>query len=231
MVDEWEQVLSSEALDIAVSKEEERAIAPASPSHLEEDLSLDDVLPPVPPGLMQMANWFRVGFALFVLLSSLLGLSGCGVQASVPWQAASRILPQSVLEQVLMEQTSIPEQEQEDVLQATQAWVVGGDEGKLVMLHYNTAEVCGAMGCLYNGVWLKDDDKASIVFSSYLNPNLPRTLALFSPVSDAPDQASQPLPCFQVNQIEGANLRQTTFCLQGEAYHSVRSVVTPFVRS
>ena len=44
----------------------------------------------VPPRVSQLFRWLRIGFAAFVLASTLIGLAGCSSVATVPWRPALR---------------------------------------------------------------------------------------------------------------------------------------------
>lgn len=176
---------------------------------------------PVPPQwLCRVGYWFRIGFSLFLLLSVLIGVAGCSSSAAtVPWQKATTVVPEPVLEQVIQSNTDL------DVAQAKEtllAWSVDGKEGKLTLFNFNTPNLCGALGCLYTGYWLRENRSAVEVFQSYLNPNLPANKLLFEVGKDR----GQALPCLEVLQMESDSLRdgkaerlrQLNYCFNGDRY-------------
>jgi len=144
-------------------------------------------------------------------LSVLIGVVGCSSSAAtVPWQKATAAVPESVLEQVIQSDTDL------DVAQAKEtllAWTVDGKEGKLTLFNFNTPNLCGALGCLYAGYWLREKQPAAEVFQTYLNPNLPANKPLFQ----VGDNRGQPPPCLEVLQIEGDRLRQLNYCFNGDS--------------
>ncbi|MDX2241105.1 MAG: hypothetical protein NW224_10515 [Leptolyngbyaceae cyanobacterium bins.302] len=168
---------------------------------------------PVPPHwLCQVGYWFRIGFSLFLLLSVLIGIAGCSSNAAtVPWQKATAVVPEPVLEQVIQTSTDL------DVAQAKEsllAWTVDGKEGKLALFNFNTPNLCGALGCLYTGYWLRENQPAVEVFQNYLNPNLPAN----KPLIQVGEDRGQSLPCLEVLQMEGDRLRQLNYCFNGDRY-------------
>nr|RNJ69485.1 MAG: hypothetical protein EDM05_09480 [Leptolyngbya sp. IPPAS B-1204] len=177
-------------------------------------------IPAPPQWLYQAGYWFRIGFSLFLLLSVLVGVAGCSSNAAtVPWQEATAVVPEAVIEQVIQTNTDM------DVAQAKEtllAWSVDGKEGKLTLFNFNTPNLCGALGCLYTGYWLRENQSAVEVFQNYLNPNLPANKPLFQ-VGEDRDQA---LPCLEVLQMEGDSLRdgkaerlrQLNYCFNGDRY-------------
>ncbi|PIG91564.1 hypothetical protein [Gloeocapsopsis sp. IPPAS B-1203] len=183
---------------------------------------------PLPPiWLKRFAWWFRIGLGLFLLISSLLGLTGCSVGAGgVPWQQAAALVPEPVLEQVIAQNSTLSGKAVGQLVQSMQGWKVNGSEGKLVVLNFNTPDLCGALGCLYSGVWLRKNQPATQVFSVYLDPNLPNGQALFK-ASDLPQQ-NQALPCLEVVQLDKTQqqlVRQTHLCFNGQQYQTVDGVL------
>lgn len=169
-------------------------------------------IPAPPHWLCQVGYWFRIGFSLFLLLSVLIGIAGCSSSAAtVPWQKATAVVPEAVIEQVIQTNTGM------DVAQAKEtllAWSVDGKEGKLTLFNFNTPNLCGALGCLYTGYWLRENQSAVEVLQNYLNPNLPTNKPLF----EVGESQSQDLPCLEVLQMEGDRLRQLNFCFNGDRY-------------
>ena len=169
-------------------------------------------IPAPPRWLCQVGYWFRIGFSLFLLLSVFIGVAGCSSSAAtVPWQKATAIVPEAVLEQVIQSNTEM------DVAQAKEtllAWSVDGKEGKLTLFNFNTPNLCGALGCLYTGYWLRENQPIVEVFQNYLNPNLPAN----KPLIQVGEDRSQALPCLEALQMEGDRLRQLNYCFNGDRY-------------
>jgi hypothetical protein len=168
---------------------------------------------PAPPRWLGVAGyWFRIGFSLFLLLSVLLGIAGCSSSAAtVPWQPATTGVPEAVLEQVIQAHTDL------DVAPAKEtllAWTVDGKVGKLTLFNFNTPKLCGALGCLYVGYWLREHQPAVEVFQNYLNPNLP----VDKPLLRVGEDRGQALPCLEVLQMEGDRLRRLSYCFGGDRY-------------
>jgi hypothetical protein len=183
---------------------------------------------PLPPiWLKRFAWWFRIGLGLFLLISSLLGLTGCSVgTAGVSWQRAAALVPEPVLEQVIAQNSTLSEKAVGQLVQSMQAWKANGSDGKLVVLNFNTPDLCGALGCLYSGIWLREDKPAAQVFSVYLDPNLPKGQVLFK-VSDSLQQ-NQALPCLEVAQLDKTQqqlVRRTHLCFNGQQYQTVDGVL------
>lgn len=183
---------------------------------------------PLPPiWLKRFAWWFRIGLGLFLLISSLLGLTGCSVGAAgVPWQRAAALIPEPVLEQVIAQNSTLSGKAVGQLVQSMQGWKVNGSDGKLVVLNFNTPNLCGALGCLYSGVWLRENKPAAQVFSVYLDPNLPNGQVLFK-VSNSLQQ-NQALPCLEVAQLDKTQqqlVRRTHLCFNGQQYQTVDGVL------
>ena len=177
----------------------------------QQELSTPTISAP-PHWLWQLGYWFRVGFSLFLLLSVLIGVAGCSSSAAtVPWQKATAVVPEPVLEQVIQANTDL------DIAQAKEtllAWTVNGKDSKLTLFNFNTPKLCGAVGCLYAGYWLRENQPAVEVFQNYLNPNLPASNPLFQ----VGEERGQPLPSLKVLQMEGDRLRQLNYCFNGDRY-------------
>lgn len=157
-------------------------------------------------------HWFRVGLGIFLLLSILMSLGGCSLNAAtVSWNKAANVVPASVIEQVIVENTELnTKASAKNIL----AWSVEGKDGRFAVFNLNTPDVCGALGCLYTGYWLRKDKPITQVFLSYLNPNLPTGKHLLS----VGENRGQALPCIKVLQTEQEQLRQLNFCFNGTGY-------------
>ncbi|MDF5724721.1 MAG: hypothetical protein PUP91_30510 [Rhizonema sp. PD37] len=186
---------------------------PKSPKHQ----ILSSLVSKPPRCWISLARWFRFGLGVFLLLSLLLGTVGCSSSAAtLSWQKALSVVSVKSLEQIIQQNTELdPTQAATNVL----AWTQEGRLGKLVLLDYNNSGVCGAAGCLYTGYLIGKNEQLSQVFSSYLNPNLPQGKPLFQ----VGDLLNADLPCLQVMQVEGDQLRQMLFCFNGQNYQLASS--------
>lgn len=172
-----------------------------------------------PTSFIFIGRWFRFGVMLFLLLSVLLGTVGCSTNAAtIPWSVANKVVPAETVRAVVTENSELnPQEAASNVL----AWTVDGQAGKLVVFNFNNPGVCGNKGCLYVAYLIKKDATPVRVFSSYLNPNLPRNKLLLQ-VSDDPTKSSD-LPCLQVQQPSGNDIRQLIFCFNGREYQLAKS--------
>ncbi|MBK1988516.1 hypothetical protein A0J48_013375 [Sphaerospermopsis aphanizomenoides BCCUSP55] len=156
-------------------------------------------------------HWFRIGFSIFLLLSMILSLVGCSLNAAtVNWKKAVDVVSTPVLEQVIRDNTELnTKAAAENIL----VWDVGVKDGNFRLFNFNTPEVCGALGCLYAGYWFKQNQLTQ-VFLSYLNPSLPPGKQL----SFVGETTNQSLPCIKVLQAEKQQLRQLNYCFNGNRY-------------
>jgi hypothetical protein len=172
-----------------------------------------------PTSFLFIGRWFRFGLMLFLLLSMLLGTVGCSTNAAtIPWSVATKVVPAETVQAVVTENSELnPQSAASNVL----AWTVDEQAGKLVVFNFNNPGVCGNEGCLYVAYLIGKDATPIRVFSSYLNPNLPRNKLLLQ-VADEPTKTSG-LPCLQVQQPSGDNIRQLIFCFNGREYQLAKS--------
>lgn len=167
-----------------------------------------------------VGKWFRLGVILFLLLSVLLGTSGCSTTstATIPWSVATKFVPVETIQAVITENTQLnPQSTASNVL----AWTVNGQAGKLVVFDFNNPGVCGSQGCLYTAYLIKKYTPVARVFSSYLNPNLPPNQLLFQVTNDSTNTSG--LPCLQVQQPSGEDIRQLVFCYNSREYKLAKS--------
>jgi hypothetical protein len=182
-----------------------------------------DEIPPPPRWLKRLSKWFRVGLGVFILLSVLLSVIGCSHSVfGVPWQQATAVAPAAVIEQTIAQNTTLTGEQAAKVAKTMQAWEVRGKLGRLVVFNFNTPELCGALGCLYMGMWLRENQPAAQVLSMYLNPNLPEGRSLFEVLGGEGDR-NRELPCLKVMQLEQVRLRQINLCFNGRQYQIVNS--------
>jgi len=131
------------------------------------------------------------------------------VEAVKKWQKAATAAPATVLEQVIQTNTDLDMAQAKGTLLV---WTVDRKAGKLTLFNFNTPNLCGALGCLYAGYWLRENQPAVEVFQNYLNPNLPASKPLFQ----VGENRGQALPCLEVLQMEGDRLRQLNYCFNGD---------------
>ena len=177
----------------------------------------DNSKPPL--GFLFVGRWFRFGVVLFLLLSVLLGTTGCSTSAAMTsWSAATSIVPTETVQAVVAENSELNPQE---VASNVLAWTIDGQAGRLVVFNFNNPGVCGTEGCLYSAYLVRKNTPLVRVFSSYLNPSLPPNIPLFK-VADEPSKNSG-LPCLQVPQLSGNDIRQLLFCFNGREYQLAKS--------
>ena len=194
------------------------------PNPLEPDDS--DLL--VPPRVSRLLHWLRIGFAAFVLASTLIGLVGCSSVATVPWRPATEVMPPATVEQLIQTQTSVKPEAVESLKKSAAVWKIPGKQGDLALVDFNTSQLCGALGCQYLGLWLQDKQpEPKPVMVAYLKPRLPKSMPLFESVKAEVPYDTSPLPCFAANQLEGTNLRRSTLCFRNGSYSVTGSTVKP----
>ncbi|MGA9381765.1 MAG: hypothetical protein WBV73_23635 [Phormidium sp.] len=166
-----------------------------------------------------IGKWFRLGVILFLLLSVILGTAGCSTSAAtIPWSVATKVVPVETVRAVITENTRLnPQSTASNVL----AWTVNGQAGNLVVFDFNNPGVCGSQGCLYTAYLIKKNTPIVRVFCSYLNPNLPPNQLLFQVTNDLTNTST--LPCLQVQQPSGEDIRQLVFCYNSRKYQLAKS--------
>lgn len=173
-------------------------------------------IPPPPPWLGRAVYWFRLSFAVVILISSMLSLSACGANAKeVQWQPASKYFEHSLLEQIVSENSSLTSSE--EVINKLQAYQLA-KQPPLTLVDFNNTELCGRLGCLYV-IYLETQGKRSKVFSRYLRSELPKGVALI----ELSDHTLKDVPCIVVNQVIDSNLTKLTFCYNGSKYENFNS--------
>jgi len=137
---------------------------------------------------LRLANLFRMGIAIAVLASL---LSGCGKSPVVPWESATN-LPKPIQEQI--------ESQYKVDLTSGNIWQVKGVENnRLVVVDFNSDDLCGAWGCLYSGLWMQEDSLVGVALEHYLDPHVPPERLLFSVLP--PETTTPPtLPCIRTVQ-------------------------------
>lgn len=192
-----------------MSGENSTTIVPAA--HKPE--AVNNLVPPPPIWLGRTAYLFRLGFAIVVLISSLLGLVSCGVSAKeISWLPASEYFSRGLIEQIITENSSLtPDNEIINRMQVYQL----AEKPRLTFVDFNTDEMCGQMGCLYV-IYLESEGKTKKVLSRYLRPELPEDVPLISLSSHTQND----LPCIVFNQLAETNLQQVTLCYNGDEYQN-----------
>lgn len=170
-------------------------------------------IPPPPRWLGHSAYWFRLGFAVAVLISSLFSLTACGVSAKeVQWQPASKYFDRSLLEQIVTENSSLnPSQEVVNKMQVHQL----AKQPRLTLVNFDNTDFCGQLGCLYV-IYLESQGKVSKVFNRYLRPELPKDISLI----ELSERTQNNLPCLILNQLSSSNLNKVTLCYNGSEYQN-----------
>jgi hypothetical protein len=181
---------------------------------------------PVPPmRLKWLIHYFRIGFATFLLISTLLGLVSCS-RAGTNWKPAEQVVSAALLKAVMAQNATLTDAEMSEAIAQGKAWAIPGRSGNLVLVDFQASSLCGQLGCLYVGIWMKDKEPPQQVFSSYLNPNIPKGKTLFEVL--APDETKtapqKALPCLKVTQVDVAavdGIRRVSFCFDGHQYRVV----------
>ena len=190
------------------------------------------ILPPPSYWLMRFALGFRIGFACFLLLGCLLGLTGCVGRAlalngqPLQWIDAQKTTP-LVLQQAFDDLTSVPRDEQPDL--SVVASTLKGQQGQVIVLNFSKVpQLCGAAGCLFAAYaqvpevdpsTLSDDVPGSyqLVWTQYLRSSLPKGLPLLFQYNP-PNQPAVNFSTLVANQVEGDRIRQLVFSWSGRYY-------------
>jgi hypothetical protein len=189
-----------------------------------EEKELDDL--PLPPmRLKWMIHYFRIGFATFLLISTLLGLVSCS-KTETKWKPAAQVVSAPLLKEVMVQNATLTDAEMTEAIAQGKAWSIPGQSGNLVLVDFQASSLCGQLGCLYIGIWTKDKESPQQVFSSYLNPNIPKGKTLFEVLQPDEIKTAQQkaLPCLKVTQVDADavdGIRQVNFCFDGRQYRVV----------
>lgn len=184
-------------------------------------------IPPPPRWLGRSAYWFKLGFAVAVLISSLFSLTACGVSAKeVQWQPASKYFEPSLLKQIVTENSSL--NTSKEVVDKMQVYQLA-KQPRLTLVDFDNADFCGQLGCLYV-IYLESQGKVSNVFNRYLRPELPKGVSLI----ELSERTQNNLPCLILNQLSSSNLNKLTLCYNGSEYQNfdlnvlkIKSEVSP----
>jgi hypothetical protein len=208
------------------------------------------ILPPPPHWLIRFALWFRIGFACFLLLGCLLGLTGCADHAlalngePLQWADAQKTVP-VLLQQAFNDLTTVPKEEQPNL--PVLASTLKGQQGQVIVFNFSKVpQLCGAAGCLFAAYaqvpegtppTLSDDVPGSyrLVWTQYLRSPLPKGMSLLFQYNP-PDQPDESFPTLVANQIEDNRVRQLIFSWSGSRYELEKAVLNeqfveePFTR-
>ncbi len=197
------------------------------------------ILPPPPHWLMRFALWFRIGFACFLLLGCLLGLTGCAGRAlalngqPLQWTNAQTTTP-LVLQQAFNDLTTVSREEQSTL--PVLASTIKGQQGQVIVLNFSKVpQLCGAAGCLFAAYaqmpkvtppTLNDDVPGSyqLVWIQYLQSSLPKGMPLLFQYTP-PEQPDKSFPTLVANQVENNRIRQLVFSWSGSRYDLEKTVL------
>jgi hypothetical protein len=197
------------------------------------------ILPPPPHWLMRFALWFRIGFACFLLLGCLLGLTGCAGRAlalngqPLQWTDAQKTTP-LVLQQAFDDLTTVPKEEQPNL--PVLASTLKGQQGQVIVLNFSKVpQLCGAAGCLFAAYaqvpevappTLSDDVPVSyrLAWTQYLRSPLPKGIPLLFQYTP-PDQPNEGFPTLVANQIEDNRVRQLVFSWSESRYELEKKIL------
>jgi hypothetical protein len=191
-----------------------------------EEIRLTPEDPIAPRWAVRFAHFARLGLALALILSALLGLTSCASAPSANWQSATQSLKPEEVKAIATAISDSPIAD--DQLSAIQAWKIPTPDGKRnpVLLSFSQLpQFCGSRGCLYVAIDLSAPAGSQVAFNAYLNPALPKGYSLVQVATQQPD-APSPYPCLTINQVESAQqLRQSRLCFNGQKYSVVDGTV------
>ncbi|MEX0271436.1 hypothetical protein AB3R30_20065 [Leptolyngbyaceae cyanobacterium UHCC 1019] len=188
---------------------------------------------------MRFALWFRIGFACFLLLGSLLELTGCAGQVlalngqPLQWTDAQKTTP-LVLHQAFDNLTTVPKEEQPNL--PVLANPLKGQQGQAIVFNFSKVpQLCGAAGCLFAAYaqvpevtppTLNDDVQMSyrLVWTQYLRSPIPKGIPLLFQYN-SPNQPNESFPMLVANQIEDNRVRQLVFSWSGSRYELEKRIL------
>ena len=189
------------------------------------------ILPPPPHWLIRFALWFRIGFACFLLLGCLLGLTGCAGRVlalngqPLQWTDTHQITP-PLLQQAFDELTIAPQEDRSSL--PVLASKLSGKQGQVIVFNFSKVpQLCGAAGCLFaayaqlpnHTMTINDDvqEGYQLVWKYYLRSPLPKEIPLLSQYNP-PNQPAVNFPTLVANQVEDDWIRQLVFSWSGRYY-------------
>ena len=198
------------------------------------------ILPPPPHWLIRFALWFRIGFACFLLLGCLLGLTGCAGRVlalngqPLQWTDARQTVP-VVLQQAFDDLTIAPKEEKQNL--PVLASTLKGQQWQVIVFNFSkVSQLCGAAGCLFAAYahvpevtppTLSDDMPGyyRLVWTQYLRSPLPKGMPLLFQYIP-PDQSDESFPTLVANQIKDNRVQQLVFSWSGSRYELEKVVLS-----
>ncbi|MDX2241594.1 MAG: hypothetical protein NW224_12995 [Leptolyngbyaceae cyanobacterium bins.302] len=202
-------------------------------------LTEQPIFPPPPYWLLRFALWFRIGFACFLLLGCLLGLTGCAGRVlalngqPLQWTDARQTTP-LVLQQAFDDLTIASREEQPNL--PVLASTLKGQQGQTIVFNFSKVpQLCGAAGCLFAAYAqipevalpaLSDavPESYRLVWTQYLRSSLPKGMPLLLQYTP-PDQSDESFPALVANQVENNRIRQLVFSWSGRRYEMEKTIL------
>ncbi len=166
---------------------------------------------------------FLKGFSLFIILSGLLGIVGCGsnLQAISGWKPVVKVLSEEIVKQIIADNSS--KETDENIYKELQAVRLNK---KLILFKINSPNFCGYFGCLHFA-YLEKSGKFRLILRRYINLHLPKNTAQIQLLKKPPNGilAKSSLPCLRFFQVSPFTnrLQQTTECFDGQVYRIVET--------
>jgi hypothetical protein len=157
------------------------------------------------------AFYFRIGLALFLALSCLLGLGGC-TQGANGWKQATQIFSVDQVRTLLIENSTVMQPTNEQVALVRVMLL-----DSVAAVDFHQPELCGNRGCLYG---LYHRETFAPLLQTYLQPALPPNVPLF----EADGQSSNGFPCLHIHQIDGGTLKRSLLCVVDDRYRVTNQV-------
>ena len=178
------------------------------------------ILKPPSFKLVQFVILFRISLAI-TLLVGVLFLSGCSssVSATSWWQPVGSSRLALLAKQAIAENTQLNPDSFANVL-AMNIPANKQQDRELFLLNYNTNNLCGKLGCLYS-IYSQQGQTYKLIWSKYLQPNLPKGESLFTFSHDASNNPG--FACLEVKQMQGNHLQKLIYCFDGKTYRLVNS--------
>lgn len=170
--------------------------------------------------MVQFVILFRTSLAITLLLGVLF-LSGCSRVASTAyWQSVGSLDLVPLAKQAIAENSIRDPESSESV---TNVLVMRLPTHKqqnqeLFLLDYNTEGLCGRRGCLYS-IYSQQGQVYKLLWSEYLQPNLPPNENLFTPVTEESNIFG--FPCLDIKQMQGNRLQKLVYCFDGKTYRII----------
>ncbi|NET46878.1 hypothetical protein [Okeania sp. SIO2B3] len=167
---------------------------------------------------------FLKGFALFLILSGLFGIVGCGshAQAISGWKPATKVVSEDTAKQIIADNSS--EKANENTYTQLEAIRL---TNKLTLFKINSPSFCGYFGCLHLAYLEETPGEYRPILRRYINPLLPKNTTQIQLLKEPPNGvvAKSSLPCLRFFQAHPTNniLQQITECFDGQVYKIVET--------